>query len=138
MSTRNQLRPQIVIPSPQGSPVNGQSMATNITSAPTILGGMYSFTYSLSWTGTSPVGTVSVQASNDFALNAAGAVLTAGTWNTLTLSVNGTPATTIAITGNTGNGMIDVFATGAYAVRLIYTAASGAGSLTAIFNGKVS
>lgn len=130
--------PQIVIPNALGSPANGNSMATNITSSPTIVQDMYAMSYSLSWTGTSPVGTVSVQGSNDFALNADGTVKTAGTWNTMTLNYGGSAVTTVPVTGNTGNGMIDIVATGIYAVRLIYTAGSGTGSLTVIMNAKDS
>lgn len=113
-------------------------MVSNITSTPTILGSLTGVAYGLSWSGTSPVGTVSVQVSNDFSLNPDGTVANAGTWNTLTLSVNGQPATTIAVTGNTGNGFIDVDPTAAYAVRIVYTAGSGTGSLTVTVNGKVS
>lgn len=128
--------PQIVIPNALGSPANGNSMATNITSSPTIVQDMYAGSYGLVWTGTSPVGTVSVQGSNDFSLNAEGAVAVAGTWNTLTLNYQGSAVTTIPITGNSGNGLIDITATGIYAIRLIYTAGSGVGSLTVTFNAK--
>lgn len=130
MSTRTALRPQVVI--------NAGSMAGNLISNPTILQSLTKASYSLSWSGTTPVGTVSVQGSNDYSLNPNGSVLNAGTWNTLTLSVNGQPATTVAVSGNTGNGAIDIVETALYALRLIYTAGSGTGSLTVVFNGKVS
>lgn len=128
--------PTVVIPNAQGSPANGNSMAANITSSPTIVLDMYALSYGLSWTGTSPVGTVSVQGSNDFSVNAEGAVMNAGTWNTLTLNYNGAAVTTVPVTGNTGNGLIDVQATGIYAVRLIYTAGSGTGNLTVTMIAK--
>ena len=130
MSTRTSLRPVTVI--------NGASMASNITSSPTILQSISGVSYALSWTGSSPVGTASVQVSNDYALNPNGGVENAGTWTTITLMVSGSPATTVPISGNTGNGFIDVDKTMAYAIRLIYTAGSGSGSLTAVINGKVS
>lgn len=130
--------PQIVIPSAGGSPANGNSMAGNITSLPVIIQDMYAGSYGLSWVGTSPVGTVSVQGSNDFALNAEGGIANAGTWNTLTLNYNGAAVTTVPVSGNTGNGLIDIIATGIYAIRLIYTAISGTGNLTVIFNAKDS
>lgn len=88
--------------------------------------------YALSWAGTSPVGAASVQVSNDYSVNTAGIVVNAGTWTTLTLSA---PTT---ISGNTGNGFIDVDATAAYAMRLIYTATSGTGTLQVVANAKVS
>lgn len=94
--------------------------------------------YSLSWAGTSPVGTVSVQASNDYAVYPDGTVKNAGTWSTLTLSVNGSPVSTIAISGNTGNGLIDLNSCAAYAIRLIYTRTSGSGTMQAVINAKVA
>lgn len=94
--------------------------------------------YGLSWSGTSPVGTVSIQVSNDYALDPNGGVENAGTWNTASLNYNGAVVTTIPISGNTGNGFIDVLETAGYAIRLIYTSASGTGSLTATVVGKVS
>lgn len=138
MSTRTTLRPQQVIPSPQGSPANSGDMTMNLTSAPTILQSLSKVGYSLSWSGSSPVGTVSVQCSNDYTLDPNGQVGNAGTWNTMTLSYNGSSVTTIPVSGNTGNGFIDIEATAAYAVRLIYTPGSGSGTLTAIINAKVS
>jgi len=138
MSTRTGLHPQIVIPSPQGSPANGASMAANITSAPTILQSLTGISYSLSWTGSSPVGTASVQVSNDFSLNPNGTVNNAGTWTTLELQVNGSPVSSIPVSGNTGTAFIDIQKTMAYAIQLVYTAASGTGTLQAICVAKVA
>lgn len=130
MSTRTGLRPQKVI--------TAGSMAGNLTSSPTILQSLTKASYALSWAGTTPVGTVSVQGSNDYALNPDGTVQNSGTWSTLTLQVSGYSTTTVAITGNTGSGIIDLVETAIYALRLIYTAGSGTGALTVYFNGKVS
>lgn len=131
MSTRTGLRPQPVI-------VNG-SMAGNLTSTPTILQSLTSVGYSLSWTGTSPVGTVSIQLSNDYALNPDGrTVENSGTWTTMTVSYNGSNVTTVPVTGNTGTLYIDITKTAGYASRLIYTFTSGTGTLNALINGKVS
>lgn len=137
MSTRTSLRPAQVIPSAQASPANTGSMAANITSAPTLLQSLTKVSYSVSWTGTSPVGTLSVQASNDCLVNSEGGV-SGGTWNTLPLDLAGVAVTTIPVTGNTGNGMIDIDSLSAYAIRLVYTAGSGTGTLTATVVGKVS
>ena len=129
MSTRTNLRPQQVL---------SASMATNKISAVTILQSLTKLSYGISWTGTTPVGTVSVQASNDYSLNPNGVTVdNAGTWTTLTLEYNGGLVTTVPVSGNSGNGFIDV-TTGAYAVRLIYTAASGTGTIVATIVGKVS
>lgn len=130
MSTRTTFRPQTVI--------TAGSMAGNLISIPTILQSLNEFSYQVTWSGTTPVGTVSIQGSNSYALNPNGTVLNAGTWTTLTVSVSGTPTTTLPISGNTGSGVIDGTPTSLYAVRLIYTAGSGTGSLTAIINAKTS
>ncbi len=137
MSTRTTLRPQTVIPSLQGSPTNGASMATSITSAPTLLQSLTMVNYAIAWTGTSPVGTVSVEASNDCTVNAQGGV-SDGIWNPLPLDLNGVTVTAIPISGNSGNGMIDIDGLSAYAVRLVYTATSGTGTLNAVITAKVA
>ena len=112
-------------------------MSGSLTSQATIISNVSMVSYGLSWAGSTPVGTVSVQASNDYSLDAEGNVLNAGTWNTLTLSYNGTLVTTVPVSGNTGNGFIDIDELAAYAVRLIYTAGSGTGALNATVVGKV-
>lgn len=130
MSSRPQLSPELVI-------TNG-NMAGNLISLPTIIQKLSMVSYSLSWTGSTPIGTASVQVSNDYSQNSDGSVRNAGTWTTIYLNVNGTPSQTIPITGNTGNGFIDVDQTAAYAMRLIYTAGSGTGTLNAVVAGKVA
>ncbi len=130
MSTRTSLRPQIVL--------DAGDMSGNLASDPTILQSLSCGSYSLTWSGASPVGSVSLQVSDDYKLNPDGSVENAGTWNTAPISVNGTTANFAPIAGNTGNGFIDILGTGAYAVRLIYTASSGTGSLTVVVNGKVT
>lgn len=130
MSSRTNLRPEPVM--------NASSMAADITSTPTILQSLTGVGYAVSWTGSTPIGTLSVQASNDYSLYPNGTVNNSGTWTTIYLNVNGTPSTTIAVSGNTGNGFIDIDKTMAYAIRLIYTRSSGTGSMTAVVNCKVS
>lgn len=136
MSSRTSLRPQTVIPSLQASPASTTSMAADITSAATLLQSLTMVNYALSWTGTSPVGTVAVQASNDCLVSSEGGV-SGGTWNDLPLDLNGVTVTSIPLTGNTGKGMIDVDGLGAYAVRLFYDRTSGTGDLTVVITGKV-
>lgn len=130
MSTRPLLDPFPII-------TNGD-MSGNITGLVTIINQPSMLSYGLSWAGTSPVGTVSVQGSNDYKANPAGGVSNAGTWNTLTLNYNGTFVTTIPVSGNTGNGLIDIGPTGIYAIRLIYTFGSGVGTLQATINAKAA
>ena len=130
MSTRTNLRPQPVI--------TAGDMSTTLTSKPTILQSLSGCSYGYSWTGTSPVGALSVQVSDDYALEPTGTVLNAGTWTTLIVSQNGTPTSSVPISGNTGTAFIDITKTMAYAIRTIYTPVSGTGSLNATVNGKVS
>jgi hypothetical protein len=131
LSTRPQIKPFQVV-------VNGD-MSANITSTPTIISNLSRLSYGISWSGTSPVGTLSVQASNDYALNPDGrTAANAGTWNTLTFMSGGSAVQSIAVSGNTGNGFIDIGPCGAYALRLVYTKTSGTGTLQATVVGKVS
>jgi hypothetical protein len=130
--------PTIVIPNALGSPANGNSMAGNIISSPTIVQDMYAMSYGVVWSGTAPVGSVSVEGSNDFSLNPEGQIQNAGNWNIMTLNYNGSAVTSVPISGNSGTGLIDIVATGIYAVRLIYTATSGTGSLIVTLNAKES
>lgn len=130
MSSRTTLRPHIVS--------DAASMAADITSDVTILQSLTSCSYQVSWTGTSPVGELFVQVSNDYELGPGGNVVNSGTWSNMTLSVNGSPEASIAISGNSGNGFIDIEKTAAYAIRLFYDRTSGTGSFTATIVGKVS
>lgn len=130
MSTRPYLSPESVI-------TNGD-MSGNITSSVTILQQKTVFSYGFSWSGTVPVGTLSLQFSNDYSLNAAGAVKNAGTWTTATFSVSGVPASSIAVSGSPGTAFIDVTKTGAYAMRTVYTRTSGTGTLQCLLTAKVS
>lgn len=121
-------RPQI----PQFPVITNGSMAGSITSQVTIIDKISMLSYAVSWTGTTPVGTMTVEVSNDYKINVDGTVRNAGTWNTVPI----TPAATVS--GNTGNGFIDIGATGAYAVRLVYTRTSGTGTMQAQINCKVA
>jgi hypothetical protein len=122
MSSRPLLQPQPVI-------VNGD-MSGDLASMVTVISNMSMMSYSYSWTGSTPVGSISVQVSNDYRQNSDGSVANAGTWNSLTLSAS------TAVSGNTGNGLIDIDQLGAYAIRTVYTRTSGTGTLQATFKGK--
>jgi hypothetical protein len=138
MSTRTQHRPQIVIPSAQGNPANSGNMTLTLTSAPTVLQSMSLVSYGIAWTGTSPVGTITVQASNDCTVSASGGV-TGGTWNTIPfLSSTGVIVTSFAVSGNTGNGMLTIGPVSFYACELVYTPTSGSGTLTVTVVGGVT
>ncbi len=124
MSSRPMLSPNSVI-------TNGD-MSGNLTSKVTIIQNMSELSYDISWTGSSPVGVASVQVSNTYTQNADGSVRNAGNWNTIPLD-NSTN-----ISGNSGNGFIDIDSIGAFAVRLVYTFGSGTGTMNAVITGKVS
>jgi len=131
MAIRPELKPYKVISS--------GDMSGSLTSAVTIIQKLSMLSYHYSWAGTSPVGTVSVQVSNDVTLDAQGNILNAGTWETLAFTdTTGATVTTFAISGSTGNGGVDVCQTAFYAIRTIYTRASGTGTLQATINGKVA
>jgi hypothetical protein len=130
MSDRPLIAPTVVIAA--------GDMSANIISTPTILQRLSMVSYDVSWTGSSPVGTLSVQVSNTYSQNGDGTVRNPGNWTTATLNYNGTQVTTIPVSGSTGNGFIDVDATGAYAMRLIYTFTSGTGTMTAVLASKVA
>ena len=129
MSSRPFLKPFSV--------VTDGDMSDNITSDVTIIQQLSMISYAYSWSGTSPVGTIKVQVSNDYSIDAGGAVKNAGTWTTLTIDNGGTAVTSIALTGNTGNGVIDLVETAGYALRTVYTRTSGTGTLNVVVNGKV-
>ncbi len=129
MSTRSNLKPHSVI-------TNG-NMAGSLTSEPTVLQTLTVGAYTYSWSGTTPVGAISIEASNDYSLDAAGNVKNAGTWTALYFTLDGSTVVNSApVTGNTGTGLIE-FSTGAYAIRTKYTRTSGIGTLQAVIAGKV-
>jgi len=124
MSSRPLYQPTPVI-------TNG-AMVGNLTSAITILSNLSMMSYSYTWSGTSPVGTIVVEVSNDYTQDSSGATANPGTWDALPLSV------APSVSGNTGTGFVDIDQLGAYAIRTRYIATSGTGTLNAIFKGKVS
>lgn len=130
MSSRPIISPYKVI-------TNGD-MTQTLSSIVTIIQMVSKPSYSVSWSGASPVGTLSVQVSNDYSKNAAGNVLNTGTWTTISFSYNGTIVSSIPVSGNTGNGFIDIQSLSSYAVRLVYTPTSGTGQLQAYIAGKVA
>lgn len=131
MSTRPYFVPYPVI--------DAESMASSITSDVTIIQKLSMPSYSYSWSGTSPVGTISVQISNDYSQNADGSVKNEGTWTAIYFQLDGGSMVNSApVTGNTGTGFIDVPITGAFAIRTVYTRASGTGTLTATLAAKVA
>lgn len=124
MSSRPLLQPISVI-------TNGD-MSGNLTSQVTIISNISMMSYSYSWSGSTPIGSITVEVSDDYSQNPDGTVKNTGNWNTLPLS------NTAPVSGNTGNGLIDIDQLGTYAVRTKYTRSSGTGTLQCIYKGKVS
>lgn len=130
MSSRPFIRPYNVIS-------NGD-MSGNVISSVTIMQMVTVGTYAYSWAGTSPVGSLSVEISNDYEIDPAGLVKNPGNWQAIYFSLNGGASVNAApVSGNTGVGVIE-FTSGAYAIRTIYTRASGSGLLQAVINCKVA
>lgn len=124
MSSRPLLKPHAVI-------TNG-GMSGSITSEPTIVQMLSLVSYTISWSGSTPSGVITVQVSNDYSVNADGSVKNAGTWSTLDLS------DTATVSGNTGTGAIAISLIEFYAIRLVYTRTSGTGTMQAVVVGKVA
>lgn len=128
MSSRPILKPFSVV-------TNGD-MSADIESEITIIQMISYISFTLSWTG-SPVGNFSVEVSNDYSVDSAGNVKNAGTWVPLTFLVNGSAVSTVAAGGAAGTGFFDIDGVAAYAIRLVYDATSGSGTLNATVCGKV-
>lgn len=131
MSQRTVLRPHTL--------TSIDMSQTSTASDVTILQGLSIINYAASWSGSTPTGTLSLQFSDDYQLSADGVtVINTGTWVTAPIDVDGAIVTGASISGNTGNGMIDVMLTGAYASRLLYTRSGGSGTLALTVTGKVA
>lgn len=114
---------------PQSVITNGD-MSGNLTSLVSVIQQLVMASYSIIWTGTTPIGTISVEVSNDYSENVDGSVRNAGTWTALPLS-GPTP-----VAGNSDSGFIDIDANAGYALRLLYTRTSGIGTMNVIMMGK--
>lgn len=124
MSSRPQFSPYTVI-------LDGD-MSGSLTSKITVIQKLSLISYGVSWSGSSPIGTIAVEVSNDYTQNEDGTVRNAGTWNALPLDG------TVAVSGNLDNGFVDVDLNGAYAMRLQYIRTSGTGTMQAVISSKVS
>ncbi len=125
MAAKNRLEPYNVVP-----PVAG-NMASTITSSPTNISGMDDVGYAGNFTGT-PVGTFSVQVSLDYSPGKApnDYPINPGNWTTIPLN------STVTASGSPDNFFIDVTLISAPWIRLVYTASSSTGTLSAWICGK--
>jgi len=107
-------------------------MSLDIISEVSVITNISMMSYSYTWVGTTPVGVISVEVSDDFSQNVDGSVRNPGTWNEIPLSSVPT------VSGNSGQGFIDIDQLGAQAIRTVYSSTSGTGALQAVYKGKVS
>jgi hypothetical protein len=84
--------------------------------------------FQATWSGTSPVGTLDVQVSNDHQENG-GVVTNAGNWTSIYTAPQ-------AVTGNTGTLFLNIAAISAAWIRCVYAPTSGTGTLDVYFNGR--
>lgn len=109
--------------------ING-SMAGSLTSAVTNIEFLDNIGIQAIWSsGSTPVGTLQVEISIDYAQDTFGNVTNPGTWTSLT--------TTASVSGNTGNVYFDINQISSPWIRLTYVRASGSGTLNAYVTGKM-
>lgn len=111
--------------------MTGASMASSVNGTPTLIQFMDNVGYQFSWTGSDPLGTITIQVSADYDPR----FPSAATWTTLQTS----PGTNLTVTpgGSAGNAYVDLNQLSAPAVRPVYTTAtSSSGALTAKLTAK--
>lgn len=113
------------------SVIEDGDMSGNIISDITVIQNTSMIAYEVSWSGTTPIGEMSVEVSNTYTQNADGSQRNPGEWTAIPMS------DTADVTGNTGTGFIEIEGLSAYAVRLVYTRTSGTGTMNAVIAGKV-
>lgn len=107
---------------------NGDMSAGPLTSTPLVIQQLTLISFQATWSGSSPVGTLQVQISNDFALKGDGSVRNSGTWTNL--------GSTVAVSGNSGSLEIPLVNVPSYAIRIVYATTSGTGTIQVILCGK--
>jgi hypothetical protein len=101
--------------------IDGGDLSSNITSSTTSVINLDKASISISWSGSSPVGTIEVEARNG----------EADPWTALDFG-----GSTISISGNSGSHRILLNETPFTDVRVSYTATSGTGTIDAIITAK--
>lgn len=124
MSSRPLLTPYPVISS--------GNMSSPIISKVSIIQNTTLISYDVSWSGVAPVGAITVEVSNTYAVNDQGEPINNNaSWTAITLSAP------TSVSGDTGSGFIQLSDLSSYAIRLVYTPTSGTGMLKATVVGKV-
>lgn len=111
--------------------LSGADMTGNVTSLGINLISIYAYSIQAVWSGgTAPVGTFTLQGSDDAGDDGSGQGVSQPTnWTTITGSSQ-------AISGTPGNILYDCVACSYRWVRLVYTAGSGSATLNATINVK--
>ncbi len=119
---------------------NGVMTGTNVlTSSITAIEFLDNLSYQFDWTS-SPVGTFSVEISNNYNQDSQGNVLVTGTWVPvmLTYYTGGVWVTSPTVSTSVGTPIyIDITQTSAPWIRCKYTNASGSGVLNVTISGKM-
>lgn len=100
--------------------INSGDLSSDITSSETSVINLDKASIVIAWTGSSPVGTIEVQARNG----------DQDTWRALDLGA------AVSVSGNSGNHRIVLNETPFTDIRIVYTASSGTGTVDAIITAK--
>lgn len=100
--------------------VSAGNLSGNITSDGLEVKAAIRMSLQVSWTGSSPVGTLKVQGSND----------------NITFADDPEQASPLAISGSSGQALIKIANTSYNYVRVLYTSTSGSGSLNVNLSAK--
>ena len=123
MASRPLIKPYLAI--------TAGDLTTTLVSKVTVIDQLSLISYHCTWVGSSPVANVTIEVSDNYSQNADGSVANAGTWVTLPLSISP------QITGNSGDGFIDIQQFSGNALRLRSTPVSGTGTLNVLVSAKV-
>jgi len=127
----NVLREQLAISH------SGDMSQTSIASDPWSMDQMKGFAVQPIWTGSSPVGTITIQGSNDDGGTSGGNPPVITNWTTVSFKDNtGATVSSFSVSGNSGNTMIQDDAQYYRWARLVYTKGSGTGTLSARLEAK--
>lgn len=119
--------------------ITNGNMAGNLTSSVSVIPQVTVGSYAYSWSGSTPIGYITVEVSNDYAPGGIdGKTANAGTWTEIYFTLDGSTVTNQApVTGNTGTGFIE-WSTAAYAIRTKFYFTSGTGTIQSYINAKVA
>lgn len=111
--------------------ISAGDMSGDLTSPVTNIQFLDNIAVQAVWAGTSPVGTLSVEVSIDYAEDNQGNVTNAGNW--VAIDLDPVPA----VSGNSGSDFIDINQLSAPWMRVKYTSDSGVGALDVYVSAKM-